>query len=92
MSRKDRGAVIVFPHHPDCRAVDGTYWPRDDDPERCCYCAAVCRAAMGMTFGGGNVAEDPLDFRYGGPRCGCSVPTREADRPRTFPVPEVRRG
>jgi hypothetical protein len=58
------GTVIVLPHHPDCRAANGEpgSYPFGPslDPERCCYCAALIRGEA-----------EPLDFRYGGPGCGC---------------------
>ncbi len=50
--------VTIEPHHPDCRG---------NDPERCCYCAALIRQMLGAN-------EDPLDYRYGGPGCACKPP------------------
>lgn len=43
--------VTVAPHHPGCRG---------NDPERCCYCAALLRGE-----------REPLDYRYGGSKCWC---------------------
>lgn len=56
--------VSVLPHHPDCKAPHGIAAFGGLDPETCCYCAALCR----------NEA-DPLDYRYGGPKCYCGKPT-----------------
>ena len=54
--------VTIDPHHPKCRMGEHTgVWASVGlDPERCCYCAALARNEC-----------DPLDYRYGGPRCGC---------------------
>lgn len=64
--------VTINPHHPDCRSPRGPSMYGGDDPERCCYCAALMRQAM---FSSAQ-HEDPLDYRYGGPGCGCG-PARE---------------
>jgi hypothetical protein len=63
--------VTIDPHHPDCRL--GNHGPDNDtwanlglDPERCCYCAALARNAFR------SEQCDPLDYRYGGPKCGCA--------------------
>lgn len=52
--------ITIAPHHPDCRYPHGPNSYSGHDPERCCYCAALIRGE-----------RDPLDYRYGGPGCGC---------------------
>lgn len=69
-----RTITIKPHHHPDCRAAADEPIPdapfgQSFDPERCCYCAALIRGEA-----------DPLDYRYGGPGCGCQPPDTEEQR------------
>lgn len=61
-------AIHIDPHHPDCSYPHGPAQHAGLDPRVCCYCAALVRRDLSIQE---SPNEDPLDFRYGGPRCGC---------------------
>jgi hypothetical protein len=60
--------LTIDPHHPTCCLGnhDGPWAGLGLDPERCCYCAASARNGFR------SEQCDPLDYRYGGPGCGCA--------------------
>lgn len=70
-----RATITIRPHSPYCRYALGVlgHW----DARMCCYCAALTRqdyAQSGLYLGlsAATPGEDPLEYRYGGPRCSCA--------------------